>query len=102
MTRSIAVGSQPFVESVKKLLGIKAKGRKVVEGTEGFRLKKEGSPYQALFEVENSEIDHDNAYHLDINVDYQLVSVARPNAVNLRINSLAQSVTLAKAGVQKA
>ncbi len=66
-THSIAVGSQPFVESVKKLLGIKAKGRKVVEGTKGNRLREEESPYQALFEVENSEIDHDNAYLWDIN-----------------------------------
>ena len=66
-TRSIAVGSQPFVESVKKLLGIKAKGRKVVVGTKRYRLREEESPYQALFEVENSDIGLDNAYLWDIN-----------------------------------
>jgi hypothetical protein len=33
-TESIAVGSRPFAEKVKALLGIRAKGRAIVEGTE--------------------------------------------------------------------
>ena len=66
-TRSIAVGSQPFVESVKNLLGMRAKGREVFEGAKGYQLREEAAGYQALFEVENSEIGLDNAYLLDIN-----------------------------------
>ncbi len=35
-TDSIAVGSRPFVEKVKALLGFRAKGREVIEGGEGY------------------------------------------------------------------
>ena len=66
-TRSIAVGSQPFVESVKNLLGIRAKGREVIEGAKGYQLREEAAGYQALFQVENSDIGLDNAYLWDIN-----------------------------------
>ena len=66
-TRSIAVGSQPFVESVKKLLGIRAKGREVIAGAKGYQLREKAAGYQALFEVENSDIGLDNAYLWDIN-----------------------------------
>jgi hypothetical protein len=34
-TRSIAVGSQPFVENVKDQLGVKAKGRESNRGDQG-------------------------------------------------------------------
>jgi putative transposase len=66
-TRSIAVGSRPFVEKVKDQLGIRAKGRAVIEGTQGYQLREEAAGYQALFQVENSDIGLDNAYLWDIN-----------------------------------
>ena len=31
-TGSIAIGSRPFVENVKTLLGLRAKGRRIMEG----------------------------------------------------------------------
>jgi hypothetical protein len=65
-THSIAVVSQPFVESVN-LLGIRAKGREVIEGAKGYQLREEAAGYQALFEVENSDIGLDNVYLWDIN-----------------------------------
>jgi putative transposase len=67
-TRSIAVGGQPFVENVKELLGVRAKGREVIKGTEGYQLREEAARYKALFEVENGDIALENAYPLDINV----------------------------------
>jgi hypothetical protein len=66
-TRSIAVGSQPFVESVKKRLGVRAKGREVIEGVKGYQLREEAESYQSLFEVKNSDIGLENAYPWDIN-----------------------------------
>jgi len=66
-THSVAVGSQPFVESVKDLLGIRAKGREVIEGAKGYQLREEAAGYQALFQVENSDIGLDNAYLWNIN-----------------------------------
>ena len=66
-TRSIAVGSQPLVESMKNLLGIRTKRREVIEGAKGYHLWEEAAGYQALFEVKNSEIGLDNATLLDIN-----------------------------------
>jgi putative transposase len=66
-THSIAVGSQPFVERVKNLLGIRAKGREVIEGAKGYQLREEAAGYQALFGVKKSDIGLDNATLLDIN-----------------------------------
>jgi len=36
LTRSIAMGSRSFVENVKTLLGLRAKGRRVMESTGGY------------------------------------------------------------------
>jgi hypothetical protein len=52
---------------VKNLLGIRAKGREVIEGAKGYPLREEAPGYQALFEVKNSDIGLDNAYLWDIN-----------------------------------
>jgi putative transposase len=43
-TDSIAVGSKPFIEKVKSLLGFKAKRRDAIEGEEGYHLRKEPAP----------------------------------------------------------
>ena len=61
------LGSQPFVESVRKLLGIRAKGRDVIEGSKGYQLREEAGDYRALFEAKNSDIGLDNAYLWNIN-----------------------------------
>ena len=66
-THSIALGSQPFVERVKNLLGIRAKGREVIKGAKGYQLREEAAGYQALFQVKNSDIGLDNATLWDIN-----------------------------------
>ena len=38
---SIAIGSRSFVENVKTLLGLRAKGRRVMEGGGGYQLREE-------------------------------------------------------------
>lgn len=48
-TQSIAVGSQGFVEKTKRELGIRAKGRKVVEADPGYQLREPQVCYQAAF-----------------------------------------------------
>jgi len=68
-TDSIAVGSVPFVEKVKMLLGFRAKGREVIEGGEGFQLREEAADYKALFEAENDDIDPQNTFFWDLNAE---------------------------------
>ena len=38
-TESIAVGSKGFIETIKEKLGIRAKGRKILENDGGFHLR---------------------------------------------------------------
>jgi REP-associated tyrosine transposase len=68
-TRSLAVGSRPFVEEVKGLLGFRAKGREVIESTEGYQVREGFAPYKALFEAEKEDIGPQNTYFWDINAE---------------------------------
>ena len=61
-TQSIAVGSQQFVENIKDVLGIHAKGRKVVGGVEGFQLKEQLELYNDDFNTEKDDIAPHNTY----------------------------------------
>jgi hypothetical protein len=68
-TDSIAVGSRPFVEKVKALLGFRAKGREVIEGSEGYQVREEPAPYSALFGAEKDDIGFENIYLWDIKTE---------------------------------
>ena len=68
-TDSIAVGSRPFVEKVKSLLGFRAKGRDVIEGGEGYQVREGPTPYNALFGSEKGDIGPKNAYSWDVNAE---------------------------------
>ena len=68
-TDSIAVGSRPFVEKVKALLGYRAKGRDIIEGTEGYQVREGPITYNALFGAEKRDIGLPNAYFWDINAE---------------------------------
>ncbi len=65
-TDSIAVGSGPFVERVKALLGFRAKGRDIVEGGEGYQVREGQATYKALFGAEKEDVGHQNAYFWNI------------------------------------
>ena len=61
-TDSIAVGNRSFIEKVKSLLGLKAKGRKVKAVGKGYYLREEPAPYNALFGAEKEDIGPESAY----------------------------------------
>ena len=55
-TESIAVGSEPFIQNLKVLMGGMALGRKVLEAGGSFQLKEDQYPYIADFEPKKSDI----------------------------------------------
>ena len=63
---SIAVGSESFVEKVKSQLGLKVKGRDVIEGVGGYQLREEATPYMTLFRSEKDDIDPENSFFWDV------------------------------------
>ena len=65
-TESIAVGSMSFVENVKARLRFRAKGRHVIKAGEGYQLRENLSSYNALYGVENEDIDLKNTYFWDL------------------------------------
>jgi putative transposase len=44
-TRSIAVGSKPFIETIKNTLGFRVKGRKIVCAGDTFALREEQASF---------------------------------------------------------
>ena len=67
-TDSIVVGSKPFVEKVKALLGFRAIGRDVIQGAEGYQIREEAASYKAHFGAEKGNIGIRNTSFWDINV----------------------------------
>ena len=68
-TDSVAVGSKSFIESVKTSLGFRAKGREIIESGDGYQLRESSTPYMALFEAENEDIDLENTFFWDVKVE---------------------------------
>ena len=56
-TESIAVGSSPFIERIKKAMGAMAKGRCVQPGEGAFELRETQFSYNSIFDHENRDID---------------------------------------------
>jgi len=54
---------------VKALLGFRAKGREVIEGREGYQVREEPAPYNALFGAEKDDIGLENTYLWDIKTE---------------------------------
>ena len=61
-TESIAVGSKPFIEKVKEILGGRAIGRDVLERERGYQLRESVTSYNPLFRPEKVDIGPKNAY----------------------------------------
>ena len=61
-TESIAVGSKSFIEATIKKLGIRAKGRKVVESNKSYELREPAVPYGGNFTPENGLLRLQNTY----------------------------------------
>ena len=64
-TESIAVGSKEFTETTKRQLGIRAKGRKVIDSRGLCELRESEAAYNVNFAHENRDIDVNNAYFLN-------------------------------------
>jgi len=58
------------------LLGFKAKGRNVIEDSEGYQLREGAVHYMALFGAEKDDIAPENAYFWDVNIDKSVKSQA--------------------------
>jgi len=65
-TGSVAVGSKSFIESVKAILGFRAKGRNVIGSDEGYQLRESRAPYDAIFDAEKEDIGLKNTFSQDI------------------------------------
>ena len=61
-TESIAVGSKGFVERTKEFLGMKVKGRKVRNRSEGYELREPAAPYSLHFDPGNDVLRLENMY----------------------------------------
>ena len=61
-TKSIAVDSKVFAESVKSLLGAISGGRKVREVSEAYQLREPSDLYGGHFGAKNDDIGVDNTY----------------------------------------
>ena len=66
-SKSIAVGSKGFVENIKEKLGIRAKGRKVVESDGAYHLRETQAAYMSDFAPENSVLRAKNTYVWEVN-----------------------------------
>ena len=61
-TESIAVGSEGFIEETKSILGIKAKGRKIIGEEKSFELREPAASYGINFTPENGPLSLKNSY----------------------------------------
>lgn len=66
-SESIAVGSKKFVETIKENLGLRAKGRKILENDGGFQLREEVNAYNANSNTKNGNIEGQNTYLWNVN-----------------------------------
>jgi hypothetical protein len=68
LTESVAVGSRSFVDTTREKLGIKVRGREVIEKNGSCELRESPEPYRAILGDENNSIRLQNAYFLNDNV----------------------------------
>jgi len=61
-TEAIAVGSKPFVQSIKEKLGLRASGRKLLEASGQFVLREPGAAYNDDLGTTNGLLSAENAF----------------------------------------
>jgi putative transposase len=64
-SESIAVGNEAFVRETKERLRIRAVGREVMGDSGSYKLRESEVPYQANFDRENGDLNHENAFYWD-------------------------------------
>jgi putative transposase len=65
-TMSIAVGNKSFIEKIKGLMGVFARGRKSMETEDSYQLREPPAPYSALFGGKKDNIGPENTYFWDV------------------------------------
>lgn len=68
-TDAIAVGSEAFVDEIRKKLQATQAGRKVREAGDHYELREQGAAYNAYFAPEKVVLSTENTYFLDLNVE---------------------------------
>ena len=68
-TEAIAVGSKPFVQGIKKKLGLMAQGRKILETSGRFAFREPETAYNNDFGAKKALLSVDNTYEWDLNLD---------------------------------
>jgi putative transposase len=66
-TQSIATGSKSFVQEIHSKLGIRARGKQIVETSDGYQVCEEISSYNAFFDTEKGNIEGENCLFWDDN-----------------------------------
>ncbi len=61
-SQSIAVGSHGFIKNIKEKLGVKAIGRKIINGTETFELRENIASYGNIKDEETNELEYKNPF----------------------------------------
>ena len=61
-TESIAIGSRQYVEDTQTKLGIKAKGRSIVENNGAYELRDPQTPYNHVFDPKKTSLRQNNSY----------------------------------------
>lgn len=72
-SESIAVGSEKFVVTIKENLGLRAKGRKILENHGEFQLREETKIYDVNFNAQNGIIEGENTYLWGCNDDNTVI-----------------------------
>jgi REP-associated tyrosine transposase len=67
-TDSIAVGSRPFAEKVKALLGFRAKGRNITKRGERYQVREASARYNAFFGAKKEDIGSENSHYWDLSL----------------------------------
>ena len=68
-SEAIAVGNKCFVEATKDLLGVKAKGRRVLGEDEAYEVREPAAPYGGDFTPKNSSLRLNNTYFWNVYPD---------------------------------
>ena len=62
MTHLTGVGSKQYVEETQTKLGVKAKGRGIVENNEAYELRESQIPYNHVFDPKKTWLRQNNSY----------------------------------------
>jgi len=68
-TGSIAVGCEGFIEKTKDELGIRAKGRKVLNTGKTFQIQEPEGCYRGISGIKDDDIGAENSYFSNIKID---------------------------------